>query len=756
MRLIGLQNYISRAYVHHVGSQTCGMDYEKCIQESRIWIEKNRPDLAPLWFNNSPKIEEKVNIDLLPEPNHQALKSVEEKVNDFQSVEEKINISPSQSENQSKYSGEKLLENKTAEEWYQLGITMTNIGQLDQAKIAYEKALNLNPNYPQAYNNLGLLAIADENIDEAIEYFKSAIRVNPSYAYGYNNIGLALQMQNKLPEAQSYLQQALQQNPTYHEALVNLGNVLRLQDHIEEAIKCFERSIELKPDYAKAYQCLGSALSPLLHQNKISVEQLRNVYLKLQSIDPNSLEAFTRLFCLREGTCDWTNRESDLKTLWRITQQEIEQNKTTTMPVFESVYKPWTRQQLKQIAVSHGQDFESQWRKKRLECNFQHSPILKGKLRIGYLSHDFRDHATSHLIQTLFNHHDRTNFEIFAYSSGVNDQSSYRNHIMTSVDQFRDIAKLDYEESAKLIHGDGINILIDLNGYTYGSRTPILALRPAPIQVNYLGFPGTMGAPFMDYLISDRIITPPKFAHDFTEKLVLLPHCYQVNDNQQVIANTPVTRQQYNLPESAFVFCSFNNKYKIEPVVFDVWMNILKKVKNSVLWLLVGDKTTQGNLQREATIRGIDAQRLIFCGYVSKAEHLARHRLADLFIDTLYCNAHTTASDCLWAGLPLITWQGETFATRVASSLLTAVGLPELITTNLDDYQKLAITLARSRDKLQAIKEKLAKNRLTYPLFDTPAFTRDLETAYQKIWNIYQQGKSPEMIELDRTPFAIN
>jgi predicted O-linked N-acetylglucosamine transferase (SPINDLY family) len=322
---------------------------------------------------------------------------------------------------------------------------------------------------------------------------------------------------------------------------------------------------------------------------------------------------------------------------------------------------------------------------------------------------------------------------------------------MTSVDQFRDIAKLDYEESAKLIHGDGINILIDLNGYTYGSRTPILALRPAPIQVNYLGFPGTMGAPFMDYLISDRTITPPEFAHDFTEKLVLLPHCYQVNDNQQVIANTPVTRQQYNLPESAFVFCSFNNKYKIEPVVFDVWMNILKEVKNSVLWLLVGDKTTQGNLQREATIRGIDAQRLIFCGYVPKAEHLARHRLADLFIDTLYCNAHTTASDCLWAELPLITWQGETFATRVASSLLTAIGLPELITTNLDDYQKLAITLARSKDKLQAIKEKLAKNRLTYPLFDTPAFTRDLETAYQKMWNIYQEGKSPEMIKLDRT-----
>jgi protein O-GlcNAc transferase len=379
---------------------------------------------------------------------------------------------------------------------------------------------------------------------------------------------------------------------------------------------------------------------------------------------------------------------------------------------------------------------------------FTHSRSLDGRLRIGYLSNDFRNHATSHLMKSLFSLHDRANFEIFAYSFGADDNSEYRRYISASCEHFQDIINLSIEESARQIFNDGIHILIDLKGYTAGSRNGILALRPAPIQVNYIGFPGTMGADLIDYIIGDATVTPPEFVDSFSEKLVTLPHSYFVNDHQQVISSTPITRSQYNLPESAFVFCCFNNNYKIDPLIFDVWMRILANVPGSVLWLLVRFPVVEDNLRREAQARGISSDRLIFAEYHEKPEHLARHQLADLFLDTLYYNAHTTASDALWAGLPVITCPGKTFASRVAASLLTAVGLPELITNNLEQYEELAIHLAHSPAELSQLKQKLAANRTTYPLFDTPRFTRNLEQAYRAMWETYAAGKLPQAIDV--------
>ncbi|ALF56465.1 UDP-N-acetylglucosamine--peptide N-acetylglucosaminyltransferase SEC [Nostoc piscinale CENA21] len=389
------------------------------------------------------------------------------------------------------------------------------------------------------------------------------------------------------------------------------------------------------------------------------------------------------------------------------------------------------------------------WEQLRQSLNFQHSRYLNGRLRIGYLSNDFRTHATSHLMKSLFSLHNKADFEIFAYSCGPDDHSEYRQHIADTCEHFQDIANLSIEESAELIFNDGIHILIDINAYTFGSRSQILALRPAPIQVNYLAFPGTMGSDFVDYIIGDAVVTPPEFANTFSEKIVTLPHSYQVNDYQQVISNNPVTRSQYGLPESGFVFCCFNNHYKIEPTIFDIWMRILAAVPGSVLWLIAKSPINEANLQREAEARGINGDRLIFAPPEAKAEHLARHKLADLFLDTLYYNAHTTTSDALWAGLPVITCFGETFPSRVAASLLMAIGLPELITNSLETYEQLAIHLATYPEKLQQIKQKIAQNRTTYPLFDTPLYTRNLEQSYLKMWEIYASGQPAKAITIN-------
>jgi predicted O-linked N-acetylglucosamine transferase (SPINDLY family) len=351
-------------------------------------------------------------------------------------------------------------------------------------------------------------------------------------------------------------------------------------------------------------------------------------------------------------------------------------------------------------------------------------------------------------MQSLFGLHDRKDFEIFAYSYGPDDGSSYRKRVRSDCDHFHDIAGLSTADSARRIHGDGIHILVDLMGYTGGAREEIIALRPAPIQVSYIGFAGSMGAPFIDYLISDRIVTPAELAEAFSEQLVLLPHCYLVNDHQQEVAATPLRRADFGLPQSGFVLTCFNNSYKFEPQLFDIWMKILAQVPGSVLWLYSGGATGEQNLRREAAARGIAADRVLFAQHLPKSEHLARLRLADLFLDTHYVNAHTGASDALWAGLPVLTCPGNTFAARVAASLLANIGLPELIAANLEDYERRAVHLAHHADELRKLRTRLAANRTTWPLFDTPRYTRNLERAYRAMWDIYAAGEPPRPIEV--------
>jgi predicted O-linked N-acetylglucosamine transferase (SPINDLY family) len=364
------------------------------------------------------------------------------------------------------------------------------------------------------------------------------------------------------------------------------------------------------------------------------------------------------------------------------------------------------------------------------------------------MSSDFRDHPTTHLTQGMFRQHDRERVEVFGYSLGRDDASRYRRQVVESCDHFRDVSTLNAGETARRIHADGIDILVDLNGHTTGNRFEVLALKPAPIQVSYLGYPGTLGAEFVDYLLTDEIVTPPGMDTFFDEQLVRLPNCYQVNARDTPEAGEIPSRAACGLPESAFVFCCFNNPYKIDPLMFDVWARILQRVENSVLWLFGKYEAALTNLRREAKARGLARERLIFAERVPLAEHLARQSQADLFLDTYYYNAHTTASDMLWAGVPVLTCPGATFASRVCTSVLHAAGLPEMSVADLTAYENTAVALAGDPGRLQWMRQQLAANHASSPLFDSGRFVRNLENAYRQMWDAHEQGKPRGSIQI--------
>jgi predicted O-linked N-acetylglucosamine transferase (SPINDLY family) len=368
------------------------------------------------------------------------------------------------------------------------------------------------------------------------------------------------------------------------------------------------------------------------------------------------------------------------------------------------------------------------------------------RIRIAYLSADFRQHPLSFLTAGMFESHDKSRFEITAISFGVDDDSEIRARVKASFERFVDARASSDAQIADLLKALEIDIAVDLMGFTTDSRTGIFARRPAPIQLHYMGYPGTMAARYIDYMVADRVVIPDHQQASYSEKLICLPNSYFVNDTGRQIADKMFSRAELGLPPSGFVFCCFNSNHKITPLVFDRWMRILKQVEGSVLWLLPGHATAADNLRKEARARGVDAERLIFAGRMSPPDHLARHRAADLFLDTLPYNAHTTACDALWTGLPVLTCLGEAFVGRVAASLLHAVGLPELITTTLDEYQHLAVDLATTPDKLAAIRAKLANHRLTMPLFDTRLFTRHIEAAYAAMHARQQAGLAPDHI----------
>jgi predicted O-linked N-acetylglucosamine transferase (SPINDLY family) len=376
-------------------------------------------------------------------------------------------------------------------------------------------------------------------------------------------------------------------------------------------------------------------------------------------------------------------------------------------------------------------------------------PARRGeRIRIGYASADFRNHATAHLATGLFERHDRARFEVVGYSFGRDDGSDHRRRVAGAFDRFVDVQALGAGEAARRIAADGIDILVDLMGYTQHSRPAIFAHRPARVQVSYLGYPGSLHAPFMDYVVADRTVVPPTDLEWFGEAVAWMPGSYQVNDDRQAMDGVPPTRAACGLPEDAFVFCSFNQARKLERPMFAAWMRILAATPGSVLWILAGHPRARANLRSAAASAGVDPERLVFAEVTGKAAHLSRHRLADLFLDTHTCGAHTTASDALWAGLPVLTWPGDAFAGRVSASLLKAIGLPELIVGSLEAYEETAIALAHDGERRRALRSRLEANRSTMPLFDTAGYTRHLERAFEEMHARCLRGTAPAAFDV--------
>jgi len=615
--------------------------------------------------------------------------------------------------------------------YYNLGNTLKKQDKTNEAIEAYKKAIALKPNYPDAYNNLGVAFKTAGDLAQAISSYKKVISLKPGDAYALNNLGNALNDQGNLDEAMEAYKKAIVLKPDYAEAFTNLGTALEKKERRFEAIEAYKKAIALKPDYANAYYNLGIAFSGEDRQ-----KEAITAWQTAISLSPGDALAHASMLFEQAKICDWCGLKQSSELLQKL---GVIGDAITPFSVLTLEDEP---QRHRRRAVNYAQQ---NFPKKDIK---QVAPPTEKpvRLRIGYFSADFHNHATMYLMAQVFAAHDKSQFEIIAFSYGPNKQDEMRQRLMNSVDVFHDVRAMIDTQVLELARSERLDIAVDLKGYTEGGRVNLFSYGLAPIQISYLGYPGTLGADFIDYIIADPVVIPEDNRRFYSENIIYLPKTYQPNDNRRVIADKEFTREEMGLPNDGFVFCCFNNNYKISPSEFDVWMRLLGKAEASVLWLLKSNKWSEDNLKREAEARGISGDRLIFAEKLSLAEHLARHRLADLFLDTFNYNAHTTASDALWAGLPVITKLGQGFAARVAGSLLSAVGLRELITENEAEYEALALKLATTPMELAQIKSKLAANRLTEPLFDGEMYTKDLERAYQIAYNRYFNGHQPDTI----------
>ena len=534
----------------------------------------------------------------------------------------------------------------------------------------------------------------------------------------------------KLDEALADCDQAIALKPDYADAFNNRGVVLADLEHYDEAVASYNQAIALKPDYADAFNNRGNALAELKQFDEALASYSQAVLLA-----PNHKFAFGGLVGCAMKVCDW-NRWDELS---RELRRHVTERKSCVSPLVLLGYNDDAA-----LHLTCAQNYVLD-RFNAIPQRLGSRTIWRNdKIRVAYLSSDFRRHPVAYLVAELFERHDRSRFEVIGVSFGPDDGSDMRSRLAAGFDQFIDVRMQSDQDVARLINDLQVDIAVDLNGHTQYGRLGSLAFRPAPIQVTYLGFPGTTGTDFIDYIIADAIVLPFDQQPYYTEHIVHLPDCYQVNDRKRMIASRTPTREEFSLPAQGIVFCCFNNAWKITPLIFDVWMRLLRKVAGSVLWLRRDSEHAEQNLCKEAAARGIDPARLVFADPLPHhSDHLARHCLADLFLDTLPYNAHTTASDALWAGLPVLTCRGKAFAGRVAASLLTAAGLPELLTDSLEEYEALALRLATDPLLRSGLRERLRKNRLECSLFDTDRFCRNIEAAYTTMWELWQRGERP-------------
>lgn len=617
----------------------------------------------------------------------------------------------------------------SAEAHFNLGLTLSRLNRHAEAIDNYDKALLINPHYTEVLHSRGD-ALAELGChQDALAAYDKALSIKPDLADVLYVRGSVLQKLSRYAEALASYDKALAIKPTYPEAFNNRGNTLQSLKRLTEAVESYDNALAIKPALTNALYNRGNALARLNRHEEAIAD-----FSKALEVNRDYPYAIGNLAHSLAHICDWSNFESIKKRIVR----EVRSGKTSSFPfTFLSISDSPSDQFV--CASNYVRDrypmvMPPLWAGEQYEHN---------RIRVAYLSADFRDHAVAYLMAGLFERHDKTRFEITAVSFRPDSRGVMQKRLKNAVERFIDVRQENDLEVAKLLRELEIDVAVDLMGFTTDCRPRIFAYRAAPIQVNYLGFPGTTGAEYIDYVLADRFVVPEDQYPYYSEKVVYLPDCFQVNDSKRRIARRTPTRAEVGLPEDGFVFCCFNNTYKLTPEVFDIWMRLLHQVDRSVLWLLQPRAVTATNLRREAQARGVNPERLVFAPRVKVEHYLARYRLADLFLDTLPYNAGTTASDALWAGLPVLTRAGNTFAARMAGSLLHAVRLPELVTHTAADYEALAVGLATDRTRLDGIKEKLASNRQTTPLFDTDCFRRHIEAAYTAMWEISQRGEPP-------------
>jgi predicted O-linked N-acetylglucosamine transferase (SPINDLY family) len=648
------------------------------------------------------------------------------------------------------------------------GNVLRDLGRLDEALHSYDRAISLNPGYAEAFSNRGSVLNLQARFTEAIDSYDRALQLRPAYAEAYYNRGVSLHETGRADLALASYEHAVRLRPGYAEAWYNRGNALQELRRPDEALRSFDRALQIRADFAEAWNNRGNALHDLersadaLHSFERALaskpdlaaaysnrgdtlrdlgrlEEAQASFARAATLQPDLPWLFGARLHTNLELCDWTDLGAHVDRL--VAAIGRGERVTRPFPVLALVDDPALQRRVAEISVADGEPT------RRLPPPRAARP-RRERIRIGYYSADYYHHATAHLAAGLFEHHDRRRFELVAFSFGPDKRDGMRGRLTAAFARFVDVRAKSDQEVAQLSRDLEIDIAVDLKGFTQDARTGIFAHRAAPIQVNYLGYPGTMAAPYIDYIIADHAVIPAHSRQHYAEKVVFLPCSYQVNDRQRPVTSQDLSRAQLGLPPTGFVLCCFNNPVKIGPSTFAGWMRILQRVAGSVLWLLADDATVVRNLRREAAARGVGAERLVFARPLPLAEHLARHRAADLFVDTLPCNAHTTASDALWAGLPVLTLSGQSFAARVAASLLHGIGMPELITATQEQYEATAVALATDAARLAALRRKLHEQRLAAPLFDVGRYTRRLESAYLQMYEGWQAGLQPQDIEL--------
>ena len=616
------------------------------------------------------------------------------------------------------------------------GTSYLQLKNYEKAITYLDNSINISPEFPHSYNSKGIVFSEMKLFEEAIRNYDKAILLKPDFLEAHLNRGISLKNIQEYDDALKSFEKCIEIDSLNPKIYNNLGNLFLENLKYADAKNAYDKAIMFNEKYAEAYEGRGDALQEIAKIEKDPSKLSLSItnYEEAFSIKPDLDYVYGKIVSTKMYVNDWSKTEQYLSKI----KEEVNNNKKTIIPfpLLSLIDDPKLHRKCSEI-------FATDYPLKNLINN---EKIKNEKIKIGYFCADFNEHPVSMLIAKMLSLHDKSKFEVFCYSFGFEKKDELHKWIESKVDVYRDIRKLNNEDVAKLAKNDGINIAIDLQGYTSKHRVGIFSHRAAPIQINFLGYPGTMGSNYFDYIIADENLIPETSREFYSEKPIYMPNQYQVQNDELKVSEIIPSKKELGLPEKSFIFCGINNTYKISPVVFDVWMKILHKVENSVLWLLDNNEVSKNNLLKEAKARNINGDRLIFSKRTAHDRYLAQFNHADLYLDTFNYNAGATASSALWMGVPVLTMAGISYAARMASSLLKSIDLPELITTSIYDYEKLALELSTRPEKLNAIKEKLKKNRSEKPLFNTEMYTRHFEEGMSQVFNNFISGNKTKII----------